>query len=163
MCLYRTVQTELAWGYCGSIQHCSELYRKLRFADVTKKNMAWQWLSDHKSSFQKLKDAFLKCPVLYYPNTDLLSFVMTLYLLPVVLCWCRRMAMEISTPVPIIQRLSLLQSEIMISIIMNFLWWYVLSRNGGSISWYQTPCHHHYGLSELNILQVFSESLSMTD
>ena len=42
-----------------------------------KKNVAWQWLPDHKSSFQKLKDAFLKCSILCYPDTDLPFFVMT--------------------------------------------------------------------------------------
>jgi len=39
--------------------------------------MAWQWLPNHASSFQTLKEAFLKCPVLHYPNMDLPFFVMT--------------------------------------------------------------------------------------
>jgi len=44
---------------------------------LTKKSTAWQWLLDHKSSFLKLKDAFLKHSVLCYPDTDLPFFVMT--------------------------------------------------------------------------------------
>jgi len=44
---------------------------------LTKKNTVWQWLPDCESSFLKLKDAFLKCPVLHYPDTDLPFFVMT--------------------------------------------------------------------------------------
>jgi len=44
---------------------------------LTKKNMAWQWLSDYASSFVTLKEAFLKRPVLRYPDTDLPFFVMT--------------------------------------------------------------------------------------
>jgi len=44
---------------------------------LTKKNTAWQWLLDCEFSFLKLKEAFLKQPVLRYPNTDLPFFVMT--------------------------------------------------------------------------------------
>jgi len=44
---------------------------------LTKKNMAWLWLPDHASFFAMLKEAFLKCPVLCYPDTDLPFFVMT--------------------------------------------------------------------------------------
>jgi len=44
---------------------------------LTKKNATWQWLPDCESSFLKLKEAFLKCPVLHYPDTDLPFFVMT--------------------------------------------------------------------------------------
>jgi len=44
---------------------------------LTKKNVAWQWLPDHTSSFAMLKEAFLKCLVLCYPDMDLPFFVMT--------------------------------------------------------------------------------------
>ena len=44
---------------------------------LTKKNVAWQWLPDCESSFLKLKEAFLRHPVLRYPDTDLPFFVMT--------------------------------------------------------------------------------------
>jgi len=44
---------------------------------LTKKNAPWQWLPDCESSFLKLKEAFLKRPVLCYPDTDLPFFVMT--------------------------------------------------------------------------------------
>jgi len=44
---------------------------------LTKNNMAWLWLPDHASSFQMLKNAFLKQPVLRYSDMDLLFFVMT--------------------------------------------------------------------------------------
>jgi len=44
---------------------------------LTKKNAPWQWLPDCESSFLKLKEAFLKRPVLRYPDTDLPFFVMT--------------------------------------------------------------------------------------
>jgi len=44
---------------------------------LTKKNAAWQWLPDCESSFLKLKEAFLKRPVLRYPDTNLPFFVMT--------------------------------------------------------------------------------------
>ena len=44
---------------------------------LMKKNVAWQWLPDHTSSFQTLKGAFLKCPVFCYSNMDHPFFVMT--------------------------------------------------------------------------------------
>ena len=44
---------------------------------LMKKNVAWLWLPDNASSFQMLKDAFLKWPVLRYPDMDLLFFIMT--------------------------------------------------------------------------------------
>jgi len=44
---------------------------------LTKKNAGWQWLPNHKASFLTLKEAFLKCPVLCYPDMDLPFFVMT--------------------------------------------------------------------------------------
>jgi len=46
---------------------------------------------------------------------SLSSLWLTLCLLPLMLCWCKRMAIGISTPAPIILRLSLQPSEIMIS------------------------------------------------
>jgi len=42
-----------------------------------KKNTIWQWLLAHQSLFLMLKEAFLKCPVLCYPNTDPSFFIMT--------------------------------------------------------------------------------------
>ena len=61
--------------YCKFIPDFSNIIQPLLF--LTKKNVAWQWLLDHESLFQKLKDAFLKCPVLHYPDTNLFFFVMT--------------------------------------------------------------------------------------
>ena len=41
--------------------------------------------------------------------------------------------------------------------------WHQRKKTTSYIShWYQTPYHHHYGSSELDVLQVFSESLPMT-
>ena len=44
---------------------------------LTKKNTSWQWLPNHKASFLMLKKAFLKCPVLCYPDMEHPFFVMT--------------------------------------------------------------------------------------
>ena len=66
-------------GFCNFYQkfipNFSNIIQPL--LSLTKKNAAWQWLPDHAASFQTLKDAFLKRPVLHYPDTDLPFFVMT--------------------------------------------------------------------------------------
>jgi len=100
---------------------------------LTKKNTAWQWLPDHASSFQTLKDAFLKCLVLRYPDTDLPFFVMTdasFMALGAVLM--QKDGNGISTPAPIIQKPSLQPSETTISMITNCSQSYGPSRNGVS-------------------------------
>jgi len=66
-------------GFCNFYQkfipNFSNIVQSL--LSLTKKNAAWQWLPDCKSSFLKLKEAFLNCPVFYYPDTDLPFFIMT--------------------------------------------------------------------------------------
>jgi len=61
--------------YCKFIPDFSNIIQPLLF--LTKKNTAWQWLSDHESSFRQLKSTFLECPVLCYPDIDLPFFIMT--------------------------------------------------------------------------------------
>ena len=74
------------------------------------------------------------CPSLPWHQSSLFLSWLTLCSLPLVLCWCKRMAMEISTPALTILRLSLWPSRIMIFMIASSSWSYVLWRNSTSIS-----------------------------
>jgi len=66
-------------GFCNFYQKFIPDFSNIvqSLISLTKKNAAWQWLPDCKDSFLKLKGAFLKRPVLHYPDTDLPFFVMT--------------------------------------------------------------------------------------
>lgn len=44
---------------------------------LTHKNAQWQWSVDHKIAFAKIKEAFLKQPVLSFLDHTKLFFVMT--------------------------------------------------------------------------------------
>ena len=44
---------------------------------LTHKNTQWQWTSDHAKAFTKIKDNFLKQPVLAFPDHNKSFFVMT--------------------------------------------------------------------------------------
>jgi len=76
----RSVSTvHLFMGFCNFyrkfIPDFSNIVQPL--LSLMKKNTAWLWLPDHASSFQTLKDTFLKRLVLRYPDMDLSFFIMT--------------------------------------------------------------------------------------
>ena len=69
-----------------SFIRCCNFYQKFipEFSDLAKpllslthKNAQWQWSVDHEVAFSKIKEAFLKQPVLTFPDHTKLFFVMT--------------------------------------------------------------------------------------